>query len=91
MSILSQIVNAFQTYHKEGASVTKSIESDVMELNKRQNELSIQQEQNSARWIKEQEETQNLKPIRIFNETNAVSQGVRIEGYLFKRSHQKVN
>ena len=43
-----------------------------MELNKRQNELSIQQEQNSARWIKEQEETQNLKPVKMFNETNAV-------------------
>ena len=57
---------------KEGASVTKSIESDIMELNKRQNELSIQQEQNSARWIKEQEETQNLKPVKMFNETNAV-------------------
>ena len=57
---------------KEGASVTKSIESDIMELNKRQNELSIQQEQNSARWIKEQEETQNLKPVKMFNESNAV-------------------
>ena len=39
ISILSQIINAFQTYHKEGASVTKSIEHDIMELNKRQNEL----------------------------------------------------
>ena len=39
ISILSQIINAFQTYHKEGASVTKSIENDIMELNKRQNEL----------------------------------------------------
>ena len=62
---------------KEGASVTKSIESDIMELNKRQNELSIQQEQNSARWIKEQEETQNLKPVKMFNETNAVRLAVK--------------
>ena len=54
-----------------------------MELNKRQNELSIQQEQNSARWIKEQEETQNLTPVKMFNETNAVRLAV-------KSSHDKI-
>ena len=71
--------------------MTKSIESDIMELNKRQNELSVQSEQNSARWIKEQEEAQSMTPVKMFNENNAISQGVRIEGYLFKRSHQKVH
>ena len=52
--------------------------------------FSSQQEQNSARWIKEQEETQNIEPSSVFYDNGVSNTAVRIEGYLFKRSHQKV-
>ena len=52
--------------------------------------FSSQQEQNSARWIKEQEETQNIEPSSVFYDNGMSNTAVRIEGYLFKRSHQKV-
>lgn len=45
LSVLSQAMNAFQAYHKEGAAATKSIERDMSELSCRQQELQTQQEQ----------------------------------------------
>ena len=39
------VMNAFQAYHKEGAAATKSIERDMSELSRRQQELQTQQEQ----------------------------------------------
>ena len=54
--------------------------------------FSTQQEQNSARWIKEQEETQNMETQSVFFDSTASNSAshIQIEGYLFKRSHQKV-
>jgi len=62
LSVLSQAMNAFQAYHKEGAAATKSIERDMCELSCRQQELQTQQEQvNKNKNLKKLKFGQKLK------------------------------
>ncbi|CAG5098722.1 Oidioi.mRNA.OKI2018_I69.XSR.g15917.t2.cds [Oikopleura dioica] len=94
LSALGQIMNAYQAYHKECAAATAVVQPELLELSQRQQELQMQQESLSSRWIKEQESAQGQTDQGVYTCPNADGKMENpgkaiIEGYLYKKSHTK--
>jgi len=82
-------MNSYQAYHKECAAATAVVQPELVELSQRQQELQMQQESLSSRWIKEQESAQGQKYRGVYSCPSNTPGKATIEGYLFKKSHTR--